>query len=138
RADLGEERRQLLAALAVTRERVLRAEAAQLLALELRDGLAARDRLRHRLAVHRGELRFVVEEREVRRAAGLVEGEQVLGARGAVQRLHAACAVVRRSEPARVEERQQRDRAQTGSTPAEERTARQSLAHRLEVVGHEL
>ena len=42
-------------------ERVLRPEALELLALELRDRLALGERLGHRLAVHLGELRLVVE-----------------------------------------------------------------------------
>ena len=69
-ADVREQRRDLLPRLAAALERVLRAEAAELLPLQLRDRLALGERLGHRLAVHLGELRLVVEGLEVRRPAG--------------------------------------------------------------------
>ena len=78
-ADVREQLADLLAGLAELLEAVLRAEADQLLALQLRDLLALGERLRHRLAVHLGELGLVVEGFEVRRAAGLVEEDDALG-----------------------------------------------------------
>ena len=50
-------------------ERVLRAETKQLLSLELGELLAPGKAFRHRLAVHRGELRLGVESLQMRRAA---------------------------------------------------------------------
>ena len=58
---------------------MLRAEADQLLALQLRDLLALGEGFRHGLAVHLGELGLVVESFEMRRAAGLVEEDDALG-----------------------------------------------------------
>src|SRR5207248_1830333 len=72
--ELGE----VLARLAVALERVLRPEAVELLALQLRDLLALRERLRHRLAVHLRQLRLVVERFQVRRTAGHVELDDAL------------------------------------------------------------
>jgi hypothetical protein len=54
--DVGEQLGDLLPVLADLVELVLRPEAAQLLALELRDRLALGERLGHRLAGHLGSL----------------------------------------------------------------------------------
>ena len=86
-ADVREDLRHLLPGLAVPLERELRREAHQLLALQLRQLLPLRERLRHRLAVHRGQLRLVVERLEVRRPAGLVQEDDALGLRGVMQRV---------------------------------------------------
>ena len=72
-ADVREQLADLLPGLAELLEAVLRPEALQLLALELGDRLALGERLGHRLAVHLGELRLVVERLEVRRPAGLIQ-----------------------------------------------------------------
>ena len=69
---------------------MLRAEALQLLALQLGDRLALGERLGHRLAVHLGELRLVVERLQVRRPAGHVQEDDALGLRREVQRIHDA------------------------------------------------
>ena len=66
---------------------VLRAEADQRLALQLRDLLSLGEGFRHGLAVHFGELGFVVEGFQVRRAAGLVEEDDALGLGGVMQRV---------------------------------------------------
>ena len=63
----------------------LRAEAVQLLPLELRDLLALGDALRHRLAVHLGELRLVVERLQVRRPAGHRQPDDALRLRREVR-----------------------------------------------------
>ena len=52
--DVWKDRRDFLARLTGLHELVLRGEAIQLGALELGDWLALGERLRHRLAVHRG------------------------------------------------------------------------------------
>ena len=72
RADVREDLADLLARLAELLERMLRAEAVQLLPLQLGDRLALGERLGHRLAVHLGQLRLVVERFQVRRPAGHV------------------------------------------------------------------
>src|SRR5207249_9326107 len=72
-ADVGEELAHRLARLAESLEAVRRPEAGELLALQLRDLLSLGQRLRHRLAVHLGELWLVVEGLEVRRPAGLIQ-----------------------------------------------------------------
>ena len=56
RADLREQRADLGLVLPELRERMLRPEADQLLALQLRELLPFREALRHRLAVHLGQL----------------------------------------------------------------------------------
>ena len=86
-ADLGEDRADLLARLAVLLERVLRGEAGELLPLELRDRHPGGERPRHRLAVHRGELGLVVERLQVRRPAGHVQVDDPLRLRGEVERV---------------------------------------------------
>ena len=59
-------------------ERMLRAEAGQALALELRDLLPGGEGVRHGLAGHLGELGFVVEGFQMRGAAGLIEEDDAL------------------------------------------------------------
>ena len=71
-------------------EAVLRAEADQRLALQLRDLLALGERFRHGLAVHLGELRLVVEGLQVRRAARLIEEDDALGLGRMMQRIDRA------------------------------------------------
>ena len=61
RVQVREDFADLLAALAVLAKGVLRREAIELLTLKLRDRLTLGERLRHRLAVHLGELRLVVQ-----------------------------------------------------------------------------
>src|SRR6185369_515440 len=89
-ADAREELAHLLAGFAVGLELVLRAKADQRLALQLRDLLSLGHRRGHRLAVHRGELGFVVEGLEVGRSAGLIEEDYALGFRRVVQRIYDA------------------------------------------------
>jgi hypothetical protein len=55
--------------------------------LQLRDLLALGEGFGHRLAVHLGELGFVVEGFEMRGAAGLVEEDHALRLGGMVQRV---------------------------------------------------
>ena len=62
----------------------------QLLALQLRDRLALGERLGHRLAVHRGELRLFVEQFQVRRPARHAQEDHALGLLHEVQRIHDA------------------------------------------------
>ena len=69
-ADMREELREFGAVLPVLRELELRALADELLALELRELLAGGEALRHALAVHLGESGLMVEELELRWAAG--------------------------------------------------------------------
>ena len=85
--DVGEDRADLLAAGPVASERVLGREADELLALELGDRHALRERLGHRLAVHPGELGLGVEGLQVRGAAGHVEVDDPLGPGGQMQRM---------------------------------------------------
>ncbi len=66
-------------------ELVLRAEAVQLLTLELGDLLAAGDRLGHGLAVEPGQLGLRIERLQVAHAAGHVEPDDPLGLGRAVQ-----------------------------------------------------
>ena len=63
----------------------LRSEAVELLALELRDRLSFRERHRHLLAVHRGELGLRVERLEVRHAARHAEVDDALDLRRVVR-----------------------------------------------------
>ena len=84
-AELGKDGGDLLARLAAPLERVLRRQAGELLALQLRDRLALGERLGHRLAVHLGQLRLVVERLQVRRPAGHVEIDDALGSRREVR-----------------------------------------------------
>ena len=60
------------------------------LALQLRDRLAFGERLGHRLAVHFGELRLVVEQFQMRGAAGHAQEDHSLGFLGKMQRIHGA------------------------------------------------
>ena len=76
----------LLARLAVLLERVLGGEAGELLPLELRDRHPRGERPRHRLAVHRGELRLVIERLQVRRPARHVQVNDPLRLRREVRR----------------------------------------------------
>ena len=86
-ADVRKERADLLSRLAVPLELVLRRQALELLILKLRDRLPLGERLRHRLAVHFGELRLVVERLQVRRSAGHVEVNHALCLAREVQRV---------------------------------------------------
>ena len=135
-ADVREERRDLLARLARSAGTGAAGRSSlQLLALELRDRLALGERLRHRLAVHLGELRLVVERLQVRRAAGHVEVDDALrprrGSAAAGRRRPRRASVRRRSSRRRVEQRGEGQRAQARAAAAEERAARQALAQRL-------
>ena len=106
------------------------AEALQLLALELRDRLALGERLGHRLAVHLGQLRLVVEGLQVRRPAGHGQEDDPLGLRArsaADRRRRASGAVVecpvrprRRGSVTTVHERGQRQGAETARGLAQE------------------
>ncbi len=69
RPDVREQCADLGPLLAKRLERVLRAETKQLLPLKLGELLAPGKAFRHRLAVHRGELRLRVEGLQMRRAA---------------------------------------------------------------------
>jgi hypothetical protein len=139
RADLREERRDLLARAAEPRERMLGAEALELLVLELGDGLALGERLGHGLAVHLRELRLVVEQLEVRGAACLVDVDDALRLRREVQRLHdprprLAAFLLACDERPGVEERREGERAHARARPAQEGAPREALAHGAEVV----
>ena len=70
-------------------------EAGELGALELGDRLALGERLRHRLAVHLGQLRLVVERLQVRRPAGHVQVDDALGLRREVERVDDALPALR-------------------------------------------
>ena len=76
--DLREDRADLLAALPHLVKGMLRTEALERLTLELGDLLPLREALRHRLAIHGGKLRLVVERVEVGHAAGHVEPDHPL------------------------------------------------------------
>ena len=76
--DLREDRADLLAALPHLVKGMLRTEALERLPLELGDLLPLREALRHRLAIHGGELRLVVEGVEVGHTAGHVEPDHPL------------------------------------------------------------
>ncbi len=78
---------QHLAGLAEALEFVRRAEADQLLALELSDLLALGKGIRHGLAIHFGEFRLVVEGFEMRWPAGLVEKDDALGLGREIERI---------------------------------------------------
>ena len=78
RRDLRKDRADLLAAVSRALERVLGSEALQRLPLELGDLLPLGEALRHRLAIHGGELRLVVEGVEVGHTAGHVEPDHPL------------------------------------------------------------
>ncbi len=85
--DVREELADLLARLAELLERVLRREALERLPLELRDRHPRRERAGHRLAVHLGELRLVVERLQVRRPAGHAEEDDPFRLRREVRRV---------------------------------------------------
>ena len=67
-------------------KRMLRSEADQLRALKLGDRHALGERLGHRLPVHPGQCRLVVERLQVRRAAGHVEVDDPLDLGSEMQR----------------------------------------------------
>ena len=116
-------------------KRMLRSEADQLRPLELGDRHALGERLGHRLAVHLGQRRLVVERLQVRRAAGHVEIDDPLDLGREVQRMdHAAPALgmargdagrlrVGPAEQARVEQRGECQRAEPGRRAAQKRAA---------------
>ena len=116
-------------------KRVLGSEADQLLPLELGDRHAAGERLGHRLAVHLGQGRLVVERLQVRRAAGHVQVDDPLDLGGEVQRVdrpgpaaglsRGAAGRVRvgPAQQARVEQRGQGQGADPRGRPAQERAA---------------
>ena len=79
-----------LAGLAEFLERMLRCEAVQLLPLKLSDRLTLGKRFRHRLAVHLGQLRFVIEAFQVGRSARHVQIDDPLGAGGEMKPVHHA------------------------------------------------
>ena len=78
RGDLREDLADLLPALSHLVEGMLGSEALQRLPLELGDLLPLGEALRHRLAIHGGELRLVVEGVEVGHASGHVEPDHPL------------------------------------------------------------
>ena len=94
--DVGDVRQPVadrLAGGAVPGELRLRPEAEELLLrLELRDRLAGGERGGNRLAVHRGELRLVVEEFELRRPARHAEEDHALGLGREMERIDDAAA----------------------------------------------
>ena len=71
-ADLRKQFAHLLAGLAVLLKLVLRPEAGQRLPAKLRDLLPLGEGFRHRLAMHLGELRLVIERLQMGRPARLV------------------------------------------------------------------
>ena len=127
--DVGEDRADLLAARAAASERMLGREADELLALELGDGHALGERLGHGLAMHPGQVGLRVQGLQVRRAAGHVEIDDPLGLGGQVERMDdARPSVALRGRHAGlqqlgVEQRSQRQRADPGRRPAQERAA---------------
>ena len=96
-AELGPDFGNRLARLAPLLERVLRAEAVELCALELGDLLAVRDRLGHRLAVQFGEFWLVIKGIEMCHAAGHVEPDDPLGFGRVMERVDDAFGVERAS-----------------------------------------
>ena len=123
----GKSSHDLLPGLAELLELMLRPEAVQLLPLKLGDRLALGERLGHRLAVHLGQLRLVVERLQMRRPAGHVQPDDALGLRREVQRPHDAGPFVGvglgLGEGARVEERCEREAADAARGLAEEGAA---------------
>ena len=85
--DVGEHVRNHLPRLAAFRKVVLRSETIQRLPLELGDGLPLGDRFGHRLAVHLGQLRLVIERLDMGRSPGHAEKDDPLGL-GGVMRLN--------------------------------------------------
>ena len=85
---MREEFADLLAGFAIGLEAVLRAEALQLLALQLRDLLTLREAFGHRLRIHGQQLRLVIESLQVRRPACLVQEDDALGLGREVERVH--------------------------------------------------
>jgi len=67
--DVRKESTDMLSGIAAMSELGQRTKASQLLALKLGDRLAFGKRLRHRLAVHLGQLGFKIEALQVRRSA---------------------------------------------------------------------
>ncbi len=110
-------------ALAVLLEAPLRAEAGELRALQLRDRLALRDRLGHRLAVPLRELRLVVEQFEVARPAGHHQEDDALGLRRNVRLRDDASGRSTLAARRLGEERRERDRADAAAGVAEEGAA---------------
>ena len=148
-AEVREERADLLARLAELLEGVLRGEALQLLALELGDRLPLGERLGHRLAVHLGQLRLVVERLQVRRPAGHAQEDDPLGLRGEVQRVDdapasgpapsAGVAPRPRRRSAGFSERGQGQRAQAPGGPGRGRSRRwMAVADRSTVSGRSI
>jgi hypothetical protein len=81
RADVRQYGGDFLPGLAPTLERELRGQALELLVLQLGDWLALGQRGRHRLAVHLGQLRLVIQRFQMRRAAGHAKEDDRLGPR---------------------------------------------------------
>ena len=118
---------QFLAALAAAAERMLGSQTDQLRALKLCDRHATRERLRHRLARHLGEVWLIVERLQVRRAAGHVEVDDPLDLGSVVERMNDAAPAlgwrrtlwrfgVGAAQQAGVEQRRQRQRAESRSS----------------------
>src|SRR5262249_41996680 len=110
-ADLREQLADFLAGFPEFFECVLGTEAEKLRVLKLRDLLAPGERFRHRLAVHFGELWFVVEGFEVRRSAGLIEKNHALRLRGVMQGIDDASRCG--GEKLAIEQRVQREDAES-------------------------
>ena len=114
----GKISRHLLPRFAELLEAVLRPEAHQLPALQLRDLLPLRERLRHRLAVHLGQLRLVVERLEVRGPARLIQEDDALGLRRWCSGLTTPRDTAGPAWPAAVSAGENRDRSASAPNPA--------------------
>ena len=86
-SDVREQFADLLPRIAELLERILRGEAFERLPLELGDWHPGRERAGHRLAVHIGQLRLVIQSLQVRRSAGHTEEDHPLGLRCHVRRV---------------------------------------------------
>ncbi len=142
RAQVRQDRADLLATGSAAAKRMLGSETDQLLPLELSDRHALGERLRHRLAVHLGERRLGVERLQMRGAAGHVQIDDAFGLGGEVERMDDSRPVVGRSgafgssQQFRVEQRRQGERPDPRGRAAQERPAMNAVHRILEIVRH--
>ena len=124
-----------LAGFAILLKLMLRPKALQrLVALQLRNRLTVGDRLGHPLAVHLGQLRFVVERLEMRRPACHAEMDHPLGLGREMQRVNRPGGCQwggLLGQATRPQHRGQRQRADTHGDPVQERAAVQLVGEVL-------
>src|SRR6185436_19324038 len=108
---------------------MLRPKADERLALQLRNLLPFGERIRHGLAMHFGEFRFVVERLNMRRPARLIEKNHALGFSRMMQRLHhaAPAGIGISREQARVQQGIERQDAETRN-PSPQKSAPMNVA----------